>query len=826
MRYSLRTSNTPIVPIKAMDGRTMTAPASVTTPSISLVLPAYNEAEAIERAIIEADSALRKLTDDYEIIVVDDGSRDDTSTRVSQLATRFPAVRLERHEVNRGYGAALRTGFAACTKDLLVFTDADSQFDLRELDRHLLLSRDYDIVCGYRIDRQDPWLRCFYSRVYNLIVQTFLGTGIRDVDCAMKMFRREVFQQIEPAADGFLINAETITLARQAGLRVVEVGVTHRPRVQGRSTVSIRHIPVVFTSLLRFWWNQVFCGRDVSLPRDLPNPRSRIASSNSFLLLMVSVLVASALLLNLGYPLIARDETRYAEIPREMIVSGDWLVPRLNFQPYFDKPPLFYWLGAISYQLFGISESSVRLVPAISACFLVILVTWFAWRKLGRSSGVWSGLVLFTTAGFVFCSRFLIIDILLAALTTAASFAMFHAVSRDRIHWGWWVSSAVLCGLGLLTKGPISVVLVLPPVVMFAWLKRPVASPSLVAWILWLIVASSVAVPWFLAVQGREPTFAYEFFVHHNVARFAGAFHPQPWWYYLPVVLIGGHPWTFLTIPFMQFLLSRRPEFRRQRPPIIGYCALQAFWCVVFFSCSKCKLPAYILPAAPFFAILIGHYMATRFDGVASTYWERVAQRLAPYWAIGASSLVGVVVAGVGFGFVPLGWTAIAVVTWVGILLGSWKFSRLSLLPKKAWVMAGLTAGILFIQIMHVWLPRWAADSNRLAVHSKAFHLATNSENAVATFGDELSAVPYYSKRSDVRNFMDADQLMAFVRTRSKALVVFDEPSQLTHALARSANDIKVRAIDERHGVYELQCAYSGRQESTSTASRPGAPSY
>ncbi len=232
-------------------------PEPIAAVAVSLVLPAWNESEAIARAIAEADAALRLVAADYEIIVVDDGSTDDTGSRVEHIARENAAVRLVRHQRNQGYGAALRTGFAAAEKDLVAFTDADCQFDLTELDRFVLLADRYDIVCGYRIDRKDTRLRCFYSKVYNQLVGVLLQTGVRDVDCALKMFRRDVVQNMTISGNGFLVNSEIMTQAKQHGHSVVEVGVSHRPRTQGKSTVSISHIPKVLSSLARYWWNAV-----------------------------------------------------------------------------------------------------------------------------------------------------------------------------------------------------------------------------------------------------------------------------------------------------------------------------------------------------------------------------------------------------------------------------------------------------------------------------------------------------------------------------------------------------------------------------------------
>ena len=390
--------------------------------SISLVLPAFNEAEVIEQALDEADQALSELCDDYEILVVDDGSRDDTAEIVSRAIEHNPRIQIIRHSVNQGYGAALRHGFAAASKDLVGFTDADCQFDLRELDRLVLLAQSYDVVCGYRIDRKDTALRCLYSRVYNWIVRLLLGINVRDIDCALKLFRRDVVHDLQINTNGFLVNSELLTQARQKGHSIVEVGASHRPRAGGESSVSIHHIPRVLASLLRYWWNSVqfpgAAGRHhpATVLQDSKDRESGgVWSWGVLLLLLVAALF---LMTNLNYPLIDRDETRYAEIPREMVATGNWVLPTLNFEPYYDKPPLLYWLCALNYSLFGVHEWTARLVPALAGWITLAATMWFGSRWFGRRAGLLSGVVLSLTAGFLFCSRYLLIDGLFTALLT------------------------------------------------------------------------------------------------------------------------------------------------------------------------------------------------------------------------------------------------------------------------------------------------------------------------------------------------------------------------------------------------------------------------
>ncbi|MEZ6065819.1 MAG: glycosyltransferase [Planctomycetaceae bacterium] len=310
--------------------------------SLSLVLPAYNEAEGISQAMHEAVVALERITDEFEVIVVDDGSTDETAAIVSRAAALDPRIRLVRQPENRGYGAALAAGFTASRCEFVAFTDADCQFDLDDLSYMLPLARRYDIVTGYRVDRQDPPLRKFTSWGYNTLIQLLLRSTSRDVDCALKVFHRSQLAGLIPTARRYFANTEMgASGARKQGLSTVEVGVRHRPRAAGESKVNWRDIPRTLSELLPFWWREVMFLDEATTTYESAAPRT---FWTTFALLLV--LAAALLFPNLDYPLIEPDEGRYAEIPREMLLSGDWIVPRFHGEPYLDKPPLFYWLVA------------------------------------------------------------------------------------------------------------------------------------------------------------------------------------------------------------------------------------------------------------------------------------------------------------------------------------------------------------------------------------------------------------------------------------------------------------------------------------------------
>ena len=212
-------------------------------PAITLVLPAYNEAESIERAVRQAAGA-GALAGSYEVVVVDDGSGDETRARLAPLEAELgPRLRVIRHERNRGYGAALRTGFGAAEGELVFYTDSDNQFDLSELAGVLPLMREWDAVLGYRIARKDARRRLLTSWVFNRLSCAVFGLSVRDLNCSFKLFRRDVLQALPLAADDFFIDTEIVVRLHRGGFRYVERGVTHLPRVAGRSTVRLSDIP-------------------------------------------------------------------------------------------------------------------------------------------------------------------------------------------------------------------------------------------------------------------------------------------------------------------------------------------------------------------------------------------------------------------------------------------------------------------------------------------------------------------------------------------------------------------------------------------------------
>ncbi|MGE5551471.1 MAG: glycosyltransferase family 2 protein [Bacteroidota bacterium] len=226
-------------------------------PRLSIVLPAYNEEGNIRRTIEEILSFLpgfAPIGRDFEIIAVDDGSRDQTGRIVQELSAVHPEVRLVQHEVNRGYGGALRSGFAAARGEFIFFMDSDGQFVFPEIEKLLAKIEQYDAVLGYRLDRQDSFMRKLNAFGWNTLTKLLFGLSVRDIDCAFKLYRRELIADMPLSSGGALINAEMLARAKRKGFRFAQVGVTHRPRIAGKQTgANLRVIIKAFAELFRLY---------------------------------------------------------------------------------------------------------------------------------------------------------------------------------------------------------------------------------------------------------------------------------------------------------------------------------------------------------------------------------------------------------------------------------------------------------------------------------------------------------------------------------------------------------------------------------------------
>ncbi len=225
-----------------------------TAPHISVVLPAFNEEENLGATLSQLHDYLQHAFPSFEVIVVDDGSTDGTARVAEGWSQRDARYRLIRHETNRGYGAALRSDFAAARGELVFFMDSDGQFDIRDLDRFLPHIAEYDGVIGYRVRRRDHLVRRINAFGWNLISRTLLGLPFRDVDCAFKLYHRRVLDAVRIESSGAMINAEMLAKIRNRGFRLKEVGVNHYPRRAGVPTGgNLRVIVRAFLELVALY---------------------------------------------------------------------------------------------------------------------------------------------------------------------------------------------------------------------------------------------------------------------------------------------------------------------------------------------------------------------------------------------------------------------------------------------------------------------------------------------------------------------------------------------------------------------------------------------
>ena len=222
--------------------------------AISVFFPCYNEEANVERTTAAALRALRRLSTDFEIIIVNDGSKDRTGEIADRLAHEHAEVRAVHNRPNLGYGGALQRGFREARKPWVFYTDGDGQFDFEEIDKLLPLLEQHDIVSAYRINRQDSFIRKLNAFAWTTLVNILFWLWLRDIDCAFKIYPRKLFDEIEMKSTGALIDTEVLARARRLGYTIGQIGVHHYPRTAGSQTgANIRVILRAFKELFKLW---------------------------------------------------------------------------------------------------------------------------------------------------------------------------------------------------------------------------------------------------------------------------------------------------------------------------------------------------------------------------------------------------------------------------------------------------------------------------------------------------------------------------------------------------------------------------------------------
>lgn len=204
--------------------------------SVSAFFPAHNEVDNIALLTEKTIQVLAEHVDDFEVLIINDGSTDGTRERAEELAQKHPQVRAIHHDVNRGYGAAVKTGIASCAKDWIFFTDGDGQFDVNEIPLLLEHASESDAVVGYRLNRRDPFHRKVFAFCWGSLIRCLFGFAYRDLDCAFKIFKRQFFEGVELKAEGAVISVEIFSILKKNHARVSQVGVHHYPRTAGQQS--------------------------------------------------------------------------------------------------------------------------------------------------------------------------------------------------------------------------------------------------------------------------------------------------------------------------------------------------------------------------------------------------------------------------------------------------------------------------------------------------------------------------------------------------------------------------------------------------------------
>ncbi len=227
--------------------------------SLSIFFPCYNDAGTIPSMVIKSDAAAKKITDDYEIIVIDDGSTDGSREILKSLQSTYAKLKLVFHDKNRGYGGALRSGFENSVKEWIFYTDGDAQYDVNELEKLIpLAGDDIDWVNGYKIKRHDPLHRIIIGTTYQYLIKFAFGIKVKDVDCDFRLVRKKIFEKVTLEHDSGVICVEMMKKFQDSGFKFAETGVHHYFRVYGKSQIfNFKRLAKVLINLVQLWFELV-----------------------------------------------------------------------------------------------------------------------------------------------------------------------------------------------------------------------------------------------------------------------------------------------------------------------------------------------------------------------------------------------------------------------------------------------------------------------------------------------------------------------------------------------------------------------------------------
>ena len=609
----------------------------------------------------------------------------------------------------------------------------------------------------------------------------------------------------------FFINAELLTRARLAGLSVTEVGVSHFPRVRGESKVSILHIIPVLVTLIRFWWSKVlFSAPDskVKIPLEEPCPLGRGHPPRRRL-------DADAR----SEPVLSADRSRRKPVRRNLARNAR--IRRLR-----GADPIW---EAVSRQTAAIVLADrgefpclwrigiVGPVGAGIAAMLTVVATYALGARLISYTAAWlGGLSMLSCFGFLISGRFVFIDTLLMLFTTVGLLTGYLAGRGQKFNVWWWIASAVACALGVLAKGPITVILCLPPLLAHRWLSG-LPALRLRDWGLYAAIGAGITLPWFLLVNARQENFLIDFLWTHHVNRFvSGLSHTEPWWYYIPVILIGMLPCSLLFPAAIAFLADRGVTTRPWRTRDVGFLVLASAWTFVFFSGSSCKLPPYLLPAVPIICLVVGRALESILSGQVETPFLTFVRRQSPQHlklifvstavicaAIDASLLNGVAAGHLTHWLVLIGaGTVVATASALGL------FNR----GRLPWATTGVMAVVSMGFAMQDFYPGVATMRSKVNPVVDLCQAEIDRATPVVCFSlaHEADSLVFHLGTERVRSF-DADELGKVIRALNdgpEVIVVANENS-IDSLRSQLPQSLKLAELGHYEHIYVGICTVS-----------------
>lgn len=342
---------------------------------LSVFFPLFNEEGSVERIVKKAVEVLENLRLEYEIILVNDGSKDETASVIDRLSKGNEKIRAIHHPKNLGYGEALKSGFYNAKYDTIVYTDGDGQFDFSQVNMFLEKIEDSDLVIGYRIKRKDPFFRILFAKGWALSLFAFFRLNLKDVDCGFKMIRKKVLEKIPhlESQRGAMINAEIAIKAKKAGFKVAQVGVNHYPRLTGKPTgANFKVIIKSFLDLIKLWWN--------------------VKEQKGYFILAILVLILAAFLRLFRiseYMIFLGDEGRDAILVKDILINHHFpLIGPPTSVGNIYLGPLYYYMMAVALAISNLNPVAASVMNALIGVLTVALIYILGKLWFGRLSGL------------------------------------------------------------------------------------------------------------------------------------------------------------------------------------------------------------------------------------------------------------------------------------------------------------------------------------------------------------------------------------------------------------------------------------------------------